>query len=318
MSSDNKPSKKAAPKKAAAPAGAGNDDILNVLRSLQSGDADTELVNPFGAEMRPAENVQLLADYTAHGVPKQDVIPYTAVIDQVLSAGNGNGIPTGCTIVVQGPPSSGKTRTAMRAALTYAAIGKRCAYVVAEEGFQSPVGGRLDFYSKLSAMAKDLKLSDKWTTIARNLVIIEAQFHKNVGWNDFVNAYKYAVAKLEAKIVIVDSITALDSSGGRVSDRLAKLKTFNHDHGVTCVVLSQMAGSEALVHVSDAFVRIEDITATSKEHGAEMGVKYRESARFLVGLKTAGGPLRTTRVPCTVDNMGCLAVRDVVAGAFSG
>lgn len=89
----------------------------------------------------------------------------------------------------------------------------------------------------------------------------------------------------------------LDPSRNRTADNLSALKTYNHEHGVTCVCIGQIrdtgapAGGEALQHTADAVFLIEEMTLTSKEMAEEWGGRYRDRIDVIRAVKCVTTPI---------------------------
>ncbi|MHA2172724.1 MAG: hypothetical protein ACXAB7_22870, partial [Candidatus Kariarchaeaceae archaeon] len=133
-------------------------------------------------------------------------------------------------------------------------------------------------------------------------IIIPNQYHLGKTWGDFINDYRYAVEELECELTIIDSINMLDPSKLNTVDNLNALKTYNHEKGVTCIVIGQVKdsgvpqGGEALYHSSEVAIHVYEQTMTSKDLAARWGSNYRDSISLISArskvCSTIGFPVR--------------------------
>lgn len=197
-----------------------------------------------------------------------------------------NGLPKGSTITLTGPAYSGKTRSALEMVARAVIQGIKTAYVVAEEGFYDEKGtGRNDLFSRFLQIA--VQISGKTEKQFRKkyddeYVIIPNQYHLGKTWSDFIRDYRYAVEELGCQLTIIDSINALDPSKLNTVDNLNALKTYNHEQGITCIVIGQVKdtgvpqGGEALFHTSEVSIHIYEKSMTSKAEAEKWGSEYRQ------------------------------------------
>ena len=238
-------------------------------------------------------------------VKQQQPLPMHEVLDCLCLTEDGQhalgGIPKGCTIALVGPPGQGKTRTAIAALCQVAYSGIRCAFVVAEEGFiDEQNSGRDDLSSRLTKIGmKALSLSEAkfQKTVARNIAVIQSQYHKGHTWDSFVSRYRFLIEKEDVKFVIIDSLNTLDPSKTKTADNLSALKTYNHEKGVSCLTIGQIkdtgmpVGGEALIHTADAVFLLEEISLTSKEMAEFWGGKYRDKIMVIRAVKSVTTPI---------------------------
>jgi KaiC/GvpD/RAD55 family RecA-like ATPase len=232
------------------------------------------------------------------------------------------GVPEGCTMVFVGPPGRGKTRTALASLARVALSGKKCAFVVAEEGFHDSEGrGRDDLCSRLVKVgmaATGLDEANFEKKVLANLFVLEAQYHKSVTWDDFIKKYRYLVEKEGISFVVIDSLNMIDPTKKGTADNLSALKTYNHEQGVTCICIGQIkdtgepVGGQALQHTADVVFLLEEMSLASKEIAEFWGGKYRDKIGVLHVIKSVTTP--TLQVPVRVDRKegtGELAVHDM-------
>jgi KaiC/GvpD/RAD55 family RecA-like ATPase len=255
-------------------------------------------------------------------------LPMGSVLDQLCLTDDFEhsfgGIPKGCTIALAGPPSKGKTRSALAGMCNVAKSGVRVAYVVAEEGFHSDnESGRDDLCSRLckigmAATGLDEKNLEK--QVLSNIYVLECQYHKGQyhkgqyhkgqSWDDFIGKYRYLIEQEGIEFVVIDSLNMLDPSRNRTADNLSALKTYNHEQGCTCLCIGQIrdtgspVGGEALMHTADAVFLIEELSLGSKEIAEQWGGKYRDKIDVINSVKsvttpTFPHPIRIARCPDT-------------------
>ncbi|MCU0242131.1 MAG: AAA family ATPase [Vicinamibacteria bacterium] len=228
-----------------------------------------------------------------------------SVLDLLCLAEDGalalGGLPKGCTCALAGPPGKGKTRTALAALTRIAATGMKCAFVVAEEGFQDQAdSGRDDLCSrlvKIGMAATGLAEAELEQKTLENLYILESQYHKGQSWDTFIQRYRYLVEQVGIGFVVIDSLNMLDPQKNRTADNLSALKTYNHQHGVTCLCIGQIrdtglpVGGEALMHTADAVYLVEEMSLGSKEMADFWGGKYRDTIDIIRAVKSVTTPI---------------------------
>lgn len=201
------------------------------------------------------------------------------------------GIPSGCTLTITGPAYSGKTRSALEMVIRAVMQGIKVAYVVAEEGFYDEAdSGRNDLFSRFLEVAVDvsgLTEEEFRKKHDEDYIVIPNQYHLGKNWSDFIKDYRYAVEDLECKLTIIDSINMLDPSKLNTVDNLNSLKTYNHEKGITCIVIGQVKdsgipqGGEGLFHSSEVSIHIYEQTMTSKDLAARWDSNYRDSIMLI-------------------------------------
>jgi RecA/RadA recombinase len=254
----------------------------------------------------------------------QQAMPVQEVLDRLCLSLDGQtalgGLPVGCTIAFAGPPGKGKTRAMLEGVAQVALSGTKCAYVVAEEGFRDEENpGRDDLCSRFARIAMASTGLDEAgirEKILPNIVILLSQYHKGHTWDDFIRRYKYVVEEEGVRFVVVDSLNTLDPSHSRTADHLAVLKTYNHEHGVTCVTIGQIkdtgepVGGEALMHTADAVFLIEEMSLGSKDMAAFWGGKYRERITVMRARKSVTTPIFPYPVRVALSSEGRLVVHE--------
>ncbi len=253
---------------------------------------------------------------------EQQALAVQPVLDRLCLSADGKtalgGLPRGCTIAFAGPPGRGKTRSMLEGIARVAMTGTRCAYVVAEEGFRDEDNpGRDDLcsrFAKVAMAATGLDEAGLRQEVLPNVLIIQSQYHKGHTWDDFIRRYRYVVEDQDVRFVVVDSLNTLDPTHARTADNLSVLKTYNHEHGVTCVTIGQIkdtgepVGGEALMHTADAVLLIEELSLGSKEIAEFWGGKYREKITVIQARKCVTTPVFPHPVRVHLDERGRLAV----------
>lgn len=265
-------------------------------------------------------------------IKTQQPLPTGSTLDLLCLSSDGahalGGLPKGCTIALAGPPGKGKTRTALAALARVAASGMKCALVVAEEGFHDNVAtGRDDLCSRLVKLGMGVTgmTEEQFAqTALANLYVLESQYHKGQRWDDFIQHYRYVVEKLGVKFVVIDSLNMLDPQKNRTADNLSALKTYSHEHGVTCLCIGQIrdtglpVGGEALMHTADAVFLLEELSLGSKEIAEFWGGKYRETIDVIRAIKCVTTPIFPHQLRITLDNeMGVLAVHPAQPASYA-
>lgn len=262
----------------------------------------------------------------------QQPLPTGSVLDQLClddqSAKALGGLPKGCTCALAGPPGKGKTRTALAALARVARGGTKCAFVVAEEGFQDDANsGRDDLCSrlvKIGTTATGLDEAAFAKEALENLYVLESQYHKGQQWDAFIQRYRYLVEKVGIGFVVIDSLNMLDPGKNRTADNLSALKTYNHAHGVTCLCIGQIrdtglpVGGEALVHTADAVYLIEEMSLGSKEMAEFWGGKYRDTIDIVRAVKSVTTPVFPHPVRLGRDaTTGVMTVHDAQPASYA-
>tara|TARA_R110002072_G_scaffold10259_1_gene47907 strand:- start:836 stop:2152 length:1317 start_codon:yes stop_codon:yes gene_type:complete len=252
----------------------------------------------------------------------QEALSIQPLLDSLCLSEDGKtslgGIPVGCTVAFAGPPGQGKTRSMLEGVARAAAAGKKCAYVVAEEGFRDEENpGRDDLcsrFAKIAMTATGMNEAELREKVLPNVLIILSQYHKGHTWDDFIRRYKHVVEEEDVEFVVVDSLNTLDPSRTRTAENLATLKTYNHEHGVTCVTIGQIkdtgepVGGESLMHTADAVFLLEEMSLGSKDMAEFWGGSYRDKITVLRVRKSVTTPIFPYPIRVHVNEAGQLEV----------
>lgn len=277
--------------------------MMQMMQSMQPVDASAQpFVTPQSQD--PGLDASLEAEFVRPSklgtlIREQEGLPFQSVLDRLCLKPDGTplgGLPKGCTIAFAGPPGKGKTRSSLEGLLRVAASGTPCLLVVAEEGFlDEGDSGRDPLVSRMAKIGcevlamSEAELKEK---VLSNVWVMQAQYHKGQSWDDFIHRYRYVVERHKIRLVVIDSLNMLDPAKTRTADHLSALKTYNHEHGVTCITIGQIrdtgmpVGGEALVHTADAVFLLEEMSMGSKEMGAIWGAAYRDVITVLRAVKS--------------------------------
>jgi KaiC/GvpD/RAD55 family RecA-like ATPase len=248
---------------------------------------DSEFVRPGALPLRARE---------------QQALPTGSVLDRLCLTSDRSrslgGIPKGCTISLVGPAGKGKTRTALCALARIAASGVRSAWVAAEESFHPAQDtGRDDLGSrmlKVGMAATKKSEADFREQVLSQITVLESQDHRGKTWADFVARYRHLVERLQVRFVVIDSLGMLEPSRTRAAELLAALKTYNQQHGVTCLCTGQLRDSTLNTvegtYTADTVFLLEEMSLGSKEMAEQWGGKYREKIDVLRVVKSATTP----------------------------
>ena len=301
----------------AAPPMAGNPmfAMMQMMQMMMGGSMAGSMVDPaavpFSGSPAVADNdlgldAEIIRPATLEPLLKtQRALQVGSILDSLCLSDDGKqalgGIPEGCTIAFAGPPGTGKTRTALVALARVAQLGGKVAYVVAEEGFHDDASsGRDDLCSRMTKIGMattGLDESAFKAEVLDNIYVLQSQYHKGQSWDDFVTKYRYLVERESITFVVVDSLNTLDPTRNRTADNLSALKTYNHQHGVTCICVGQIrdsgapVGGEAVQHTADAVFLVELMTLGSKEIAALWGGKYRDQIPVIRAIKSITTPI---------------------------
>jgi len=278
------------------------------MMTMMAGQMDST-AQPFQIDAHPDEDSGLESEIIRPinlpgGAKVQEALSIQPLLDKLCLTEDGKnalgGVPKGSTITLTGPPGGGKTRSALESLIRVAATGTKCVLVVAEEGFVDDDSGRDDLRSriiKLGMKVLDVDEDGFKEKVEANYAVINAQYHRGQTWADFIGAYRYLVEKDGIKFAVIDSITTLDPTNRKTIDNLSALKTYNHGHGVTCLVIGQVkdtgqpAGGKPLQHTSDVVFHIDTISMGSKEIAAKWDANYRDNLTVIRVLKSNTTPI---------------------------
>jgi len=228
------------------------------------------------------------------------------------------GIPSGSTTLLSGGPGTGKSRSGMEAIIIAASRDVRVGYICAEEGYFDAEGsGREDLMSRVGRMGTELlgmTYPEFKKKVEVNMVVLNPTYDLGLNWDDFTKAYNALITRYDCKFIVLDSINALDTSEKQrnLKINLAGLKTFNHKHGVTCLIIGQVdpkgivRGGFPVVHEVDAHVHIHDVNLTQKGQQADWNVDAKMTIQVIEAMKSVTTPVYPYPGRCHVDEDGLL------------
>jgi KaiC/GvpD/RAD55 family RecA-like ATPase len=251
-------------------------------------------------------------------VRAQEPLPTGTVLDRLCLDEKGKkalgGIPKGCLCTLAGAPGKGKMRTAIAALAHVVKAGAPSVLVIGDEALAD--GGssnREDLVTRLARVgAASTRMSEKDFTaqVLGPLNVLESHWDRaDRMWDAFIQRYRFVVEKIGIKFAVIDSVGMLDPTRSATADNLAALKTYNHQHGVTCLLVGQIrestglpVGGSGLMHTCDVVFFVEEISLGSKEMAEFWGGNYRDKIDLLTCAKSVttpvfGFPVRVEKNP---------------------
>jgi len=177
-----------------------------------------------------------------------------------------NGIPIVGQFGIVGLSGVGKSILVQEIALRIASSGKHVAFVTSEDIWESP-NPRLDLQARMKQKAEKMGLN--WETIKQNLFIFDTVANSELrDWSNFVSTYRYLIESQKGiDLLVVDSLTLMDSYRGSLKYHIQELSRYNQLHGVTGIYVSQrseeeydkfgLAGGMGVAHVLDSVICID-------------------------------------------------------------
>ena len=273
--------------------------MMNMMMQLMTASTEAADLTTTEVEDFSTEVIQADADHKRH---EQEFYRTATVLDDVTVEG---GLPKGCTISVCGPSGVGKTRLALRAASFLSEVNS-VAYICSEEPWVG-VAGRQSLASRFD------EVSDG--NHPENLVVMDmTTFSGDSLWADFIARYRYLVETEKVEFIIVDSLTSLDPSRRRSAEHMSQLRSYNLQHGVSCVVINQVKdtgepnGGAALIHASDMHISIDVRKATTKALAEEWGVEPKSEITTISASKSVVCPIHSGWKRVTMDDKGVLCL----------
>jgi len=244
-------------------------------------------------EVKQAEKYAKLISKPSLAVEKKtiEVLKTDTFIDDLFlthDAKSLGGIPLVIQLGVVGLPDVGKSILAQEIALRCAANGLKVVFVSSEDIWESP-NLRYDLQSRMKEKADIMKLD--WEKIKDHLFVFDTITYSEFrDWHTFVEAYRYLNEKEKGiDILIMDSITLMESYRGALKYRLLELARYNQLHGITAIYVCQraieesdkyaMAGGIGLPHNLDATLCI-DFKKASGQIKADLNKKQWELVHF--------------------------------------
>jgi len=203
-----------------------------------------------------------------------------------------NGVPDGIQIGVTGLPSSGKSILIEELAVRKSSQGIKVLLVTSEDLFESK-SGRMDLQARLKQKADILGIDwDKQIEQPKNLIVLDTYEKADLRrWTDFAKAYRYVIEKHGVKLVLVDSVTLLETYRGALKNRLQELCRYNQKNGITGIYVNQratedwdtraMAGGIGIGHILDSTVIIDYGRTYHGDVNKDLGTKRGTQVQFV-------------------------------------
>lgn len=223
----------------------------------------------------------------------KDVSPFVTgtFLDDLYQKQDGSkleGIPQVIQIGITGLPSSGKSILIEEVAVKVAQDNK-VLLITSEDSF-AVENERPDLHSRLKQKNDFLKLD--WNKVSENLVVLDTvTFAELRNWHMFAKAYRHAIEKYKVKLVLVDSVTLLETYRGALKNRLQELCRYNQLNGITAIYINQratedwdtrsMAGGIGLAHILDSTILIDYGRTYHGDVNTDLGTKRGTNVNFV-------------------------------------
>jgi len=222
------------------------------------------------------------------------------------------GIPACSQIAITGLPDSGKSILIEEIAIRVAHSERRVLYITGEDIWSSPTS-RFNLQSRLMQKANILGLN--WEKIAKNLFVLDIISTPELqDWKEFATTYRYVCETHKIELVLIDSITVLETYRGALKYRVLELCRYNQRNGITAIYVNQrgseksgsyeMAGGIGLPHNFDGTIIVDYCTVYyNEELKRQLGVKRGEFVRFVrvLGCRLCGFIRDYIRIDITKD-----------------
>jgi KaiC/GvpD/RAD55 family RecA-like ATPase len=184
------------------------------------------------------------------------------------------GIPLVVQLGVVGLSGVGKSLLAQDVVLHTANEGKKVIFVISEDIWN--VGNkRYDLESRMKEKASALNLD--WEKIKANMFVLDAvTFTELREWGTFSSVYQSIVESSPEQIdlLVIDSITLMESYRAAIKNRILWLSRYNQQHGITGLYVCQrseeetdrfaIAGGISIAHNLDSVICMDFGKASGK------------------------------------------------------
>ena len=200
------------------------------------------------------------------------------------------GIPAVAQVGLTGLSGCGKSILIQEIVLRVASEGKKVVLAISEDIWDSP-SPRYDLQSRMREKAEILGLN--WDDIRNNLFILDTIQHSILrDWGTFIQTLRYLEELLKGiDLLVIDSITLIESYRGAMKYRLLELIRWNQLHGTTAIFVSQraseddadklnMAGGLSISHNLDVVLCV-DIKKAVGQLKADFQVKQWAECHFV-------------------------------------
>lgn len=201
-----------------------------------------------------------------------------------------DGIPLIVQLGVVGLSGTGKSLLAQEVVLQVANKGGKVVFVTSEDVWMTE-NERRDLQSRMKAKADALGLD--WEKIKSNVFILDATVYSELReWDMFSSVYRSIVESSPEQItlLVIDSITLMESYRAALKNRVLELSRFNQTHGITGLYVCQrgdeetdkfsISGGIGVAHNLDSVLCI-DIGKASGQLKDQFGVKQWDLVHFL-------------------------------------
>jgi len=243
-------------------------------------------------EVSDLERYILRADSS---VERKSLIPFKTgtFLDDLFYNENDDplgGIPAESQIAITGLPDAGKSILIEEIAIKTTNYGRKVLYVTGEDIWISP-SQRFDLQSRLKQKCEILGLD--WNKVKENLFVLDVVGMPELReWKEFALAYRYTCERYKIELVLIDSITVLETYRGALKYRVFELCVFNQKNGITAIFVNQranekagkyeMAGGIGLPHNFDGTIIVDYETVYyNEELKRQLGLKRGDFVRYV-------------------------------------
>jgi len=264
-------------------------NMHDILKDAQYPNEVELASQPFRTERKKKATLVIRPDPAAEIKTQLTVIETETFLDKLFvneTRDPLNGIPKVIQMGIVGVSGSGKSILVQEMALKLLKKYKVC-FVTSEDAFKTD-NERLDLQSRLKQKADALQLD--WEELRKNLYVFDTVRYSQLrDWYEFVNEYRALVDEVGIQIIIVDSITLMETRRGALKRRILELSRYNQAKGITGLYVCQrsveetdkfaMAGGMGVAHNLDSVICI-DFGKASGVMKAELGKKQWELTHF--------------------------------------
>ena len=230
------------------------------------------------------------------------------------------GVPICGQFAITGLPGAGKSILVEEIVARVADSGRRVLYVTAEDTWKSSTP-RFDLQSRLKQKADILGL--KWKEIRENLSVLDTVAYPELrDWSTFAETYRYVAENQVVELVVIDSVTVLESYRGALKYRVMELARYNQVHGITALYVNQrsseswdnydMAGGIGLAHNLDGTIIVDYGRAYWQDQQIDLAVNRGEFVRIVRVLDCRMGNFERRRIKVDITSDGFLKALETV------
>jgi KaiC/GvpD/RAD55 family RecA-like ATPase len=204
----------------------------------------------------------------------------------------------------------GKSILVQEIAIRLAHSGKRVIFVTSEDSWDSPTA-RLDLQTRFKQKSDLLKFD--WGKIKENLVVFDTILHSEFrSWEEFIGAYRFVVEGKGCDVLIIDSITLMESYRQNLKHRVLELSRYNQTKGITGFYVCQrseeetdrfaISGGIGVAHNLDSVICI-DFAKAMGQLKEDFGVKQWDMVHFcrILSCRLSAFDRRYKKVEITQD-----------------